>query len=236
MSGLVGGGMLQGMQQSGQAQPSSNSSSFAGLLATLATPRAEPANSAPLWSNGDLGEDVATLSYEQALRTHARYRPADREKWAAADAGGLQHDGADTEKARAAKAGDGRAAKASGDAGAGHDGELRRSSVTVRLSKDELEQLRQRAAEAGLTISAYLRSCTFEAEALRAQVKEALAELRKAGAEGTAGTGNRGPREQGNEEEKRGRYFGWVARFVALRRRENHAARAESVGLQHQAL
>jgi hypothetical protein len=28
-------------------------------------------------------------------------------------------------------------------------------------------------------VSAYLRSCTFEAEALRAQVKETLAELRK---------------------------------------------------------
>jgi len=36
----------------------------------------------------------------------------------------------------------------------------------------------QAGREAGLTVSAYLRSCTFEAEALRAQVKEALAELR----------------------------------------------------------
>jgi hypothetical protein len=54
----------------------------------------------------------------------------------------------------------------------------KRASVTIRLSEPEYEQLHQRAAEAGLTISAYLRSCTFEAEALRAQVKEALADLR----------------------------------------------------------
>ena len=46
------------------------------------------------------------------------------------------------------------------------------------MSEVESAQLRQRAAEAGLTISAYLRSCTFEAESLRAQVKETLAQLR----------------------------------------------------------
>jgi len=53
-------------------------------------------------------------------------------------------------------------------------------SITLRVSPDEAGQLRLRAREAGLTVSAYLRSCTFEAEALRAQVKEALAELRQA--------------------------------------------------------
>ena len=31
----------------------------------------------------DLGEDVATLSYERALRAHARYKPADRGDWPA---------------------------------------------------------------------------------------------------------------------------------------------------------
>jgi hypothetical protein len=48
------------------------------------------------------------------------------------------------------------------------------------MSTAECAQLRQCAAEAGLTVSAYLRSCTFEVEALRAQVKDALAELRSA--------------------------------------------------------
>jgi hypothetical protein len=56
-------------------------------------------------------------------------------------------------------------------------------SVTVRLSEAENVQLRQRAAEAGLTVSAYLRSCVLEAETLRAQVKEALAQLREASEE-----------------------------------------------------
>jgi len=48
----------------------------------------------------------------------------------------------------------------------------------VRLSQDEDDRLRQRAAEAGMTVSAYLRSCAFEVETLRAQVKQTLAEMR----------------------------------------------------------
>ena len=52
------------------------------------------------------------------------------------------------------------------------------SSVTVRLTTSEAEQLRARAAEAGLTVSAYLRSCAFEVESLRAEVKSTLAQLR----------------------------------------------------------
>ena len=54
----------------------------------------------------------------------------------------------------------------------------KQASITIRLSQEECAQLKHRAAEAGLTVSAYMRSCTFEAEALRAQVKEALAQLR----------------------------------------------------------
>jgi hypothetical protein len=48
------------------------------------------------------------------------------------------------------------------------------------MSEAEYTQLQERAAEAGITVSAYLRSCTFEAESLRAQVKETLALLRPA--------------------------------------------------------
>jgi hypothetical protein len=57
---------------------------------------------------------------------------------------------------------------------------LKSTSVTVRLSESECAQLRARAAETGLTVSAYLRSCTFEVESLRAQVKDALAQMRPA--------------------------------------------------------
>lgn len=57
---------------------------------------------------------------------------------------------------------------------------LKSASITIRLSEAECTQLRLRAAEAGLTVSAYLRSCTFEAESLRALVKETMAQLRSA--------------------------------------------------------
>jgi hypothetical protein len=46
------------------------------------------------------------------------------------------------------------------------------------MSKEECAQLHRRAAEAGLTVSAYLRSCTFEAETLRAMVKDTMAQLK----------------------------------------------------------
>ena len=58
--------------------------------------------------------------------------------------------------------------------------DLKCASITIRLSEAECAQLRQRAAEAGLTISAYLRSCTFEAESLRALVRDTMAQLRTA--------------------------------------------------------
>jgi hypothetical protein len=58
--------------------------------------------------------------------------------------------------------------------------DLKNSSITIRMSKAECAQLHSRAAEAGLTVSAYLRSCTFEAESLRAMVKDAMAQLRSA--------------------------------------------------------
>jgi hypothetical protein len=53
------------------------------------------------------------------------------------------------------------------------------ASVTVRLTQPESDRLRARAAEAGLTVSSYLRSCAFEVETLRAQVKDTVAQLRQ---------------------------------------------------------
>ena len=50
--------------------------------------------------------------------------------------------------------------------------------ITLRMSAAECEQLRDRAAEAGLSVSAYLRSCAFEVESLRLQVKDTVAKLR----------------------------------------------------------
>uniref|UniRef100_E6PYQ1 Uncharacterized protein n=1 Tax=mine drainage metagenome TaxID=410659 RepID=E6PYQ1_9ZZZZ len=52
------------------------------------------------------------------------------------------------------------------------------STISVRLRDAEAERLRRRAEESEMSISAYLRSCVLEADQLRAQVKQALAELR----------------------------------------------------------
>lgn len=58
--------------------------------------------------------------------------------------------------------------------------ETKAVSVTLRMNRQEASQVRQRAADAGLTVSAYIRSCVCEAEVLRAQVKSALQEMRQA--------------------------------------------------------
>jgi hypothetical protein len=54
----------------------------------------------------------------------------------------------------------------------------RRSVVSVRLTDLEFARLRDRASESGISVSAYMRSCVLDAEILRAQVKQALAEMR----------------------------------------------------------
>jgi hypothetical protein len=54
----------------------------------------------------------------------------------------------------------------------------RRAVVSVRLTEVEIAQLRDRAGESGISVSAYMRSCVLDAEILRAQVKQALAEMR----------------------------------------------------------
>ena len=91
------------------------------------------------------------------------------------------------------------------------DRDLRSASVTIRLSKAESAKLHQRAGESGLTVSAYLRACALEAETLRAQVKQALAEL-KAGNEGTR---ERGSRKTGVAERK-SRIAAGTAQFFVL--------------------
>lgn len=58
----------------------------------------------------------------------------------------------------------------------------RRTVVSLRLSDDELEQLRLRADESGINVSAYVRSCVMEAENLRSQVRHVMAEVRALGA------------------------------------------------------
>jgi hypothetical protein len=180
--------MLQAMQQPATASPSPGSPSFAGLLAALASPaqkREQP------WNDEDLADDVATLSYEHAVRTHTRHRApefSDRSLTQPGNTGNLRIFEAlpdDQESAVSIPTRQSAAPlraqvepEASHENSAAHDRNLKSASITIRLSKTECDQLRKRAAEAGLTISAYLRSCTFEAESLRAMVKDTLAQLR----------------------------------------------------------
>jgi predicted DNA binding CopG/RHH family protein len=217
IAGSLSTGMLQAMQQTAPAQPSPMSSSFAGLLASLTAQRSDRGGDRTQWNDADLGDDFATISYESALRAHARYRVDERERLRKPASPAKQ-----TVEAAPAQPN-----QPTQQFPAAHD--LRTASVTIRLSKAECELMHQRAAEAGLTVSAYLRSCVLEADALRAQVKQALAEMRKTGNEGTREQGNKtagseGAREQRNEGPRRTNLFGWVARLL-LRWRSSQAVR-----------
>jgi len=128
---------------------------FASFLASLAggTQIATDA-----WDDSTLAEDVATISYEQALRSHRRV-PATEML--------TVFEVSDRAESSAAKPTAPRSPK-----------HRKNASITIRLTKEEEAQLHERAATAQLSVSAYLRSCIFEAESLRAQVKEALSQIR----------------------------------------------------------
>jgi hypothetical protein len=53
----------------------------------------------------------------------------------------------------------------------------RQVSMSLRVTASEQALIKARAAEAGLSVSAYLRQCTLEVEKLRAQVHHTLARL-----------------------------------------------------------
>jgi hypothetical protein len=175
--------ILQDMQQESRSAPTPAAASFAGLLAALAAPRSAAEGSASVWNLDALEDDIATLSYERALRAHARYRPSDAADNSFCESSGSTGGSAippppQTHAEVAPEAALSRSTAL--------ERNLKSTSITIRMSRVECEQLRKRAADAGLTVSAYLRSCTFEAESLRAQVKEALARLRTSESVATA--------------------------------------------------
>jgi hypothetical protein len=191
--------MLQAMEQPAAAHaPSPNSPSFAGLLAALAAPAAKRPSA---WNDDQLAGDVATLSYESALRTHARYHSASPTDQSLTGPFSPEVDpetihapdrfptGTPIARQEITSAGPAASSPPTSRPRANTPPEtthfplgrdLKCASITIRLSEAECAQLRQRAAEAGLTVSAYLRSCTFEAESLRALVRETMAQLRAA--------------------------------------------------------
>lgn len=172
-------------------------------MAALAKPALDNSLREPEWNEADLNMDVVTLSYDRTLRAHACYKPAYPVDLPAPQSEQAQQCG--SQEATALVEGPAEkniTAKASARCDADLYGNMRTASVTIRMSKAECERLHRRATEAGVTVSAYVRSCTFEADALRAQVKAALAELRNAG--------TKGANEQGNKEINLARVFAHV--------------------------
>jgi predicted DNA binding CopG/RHH family protein len=213
--------MLHPMQHTATQTPTPASPSFAGLLAALTAPAPRTA-----WNNDDFADDVATLSYEHALRAHSRYKAPDAGEWEMKqkiDSGPelpnvSQHDNtaAQTSEASPSLAAGAGARNAADCGSAAFERNKKCASITIRLSKEECEQLRRRAGQAGLTVSAYLRSCTFEAETLRAQVKDVLAELRTA-----ASTEKESPKVEFHRS-----WLDWLTRLVPRWQLGQRVARA----------
>jgi hypothetical protein len=211
--------MLVSMPQAAPQTREPAMESFAGLLASMALPASDPE---PSWSDDGLVDDVATISYERALRSAARNQwPAAAQDPRAPDQSVQSQNSAEAASDSVNPAAPDVAADSSSVAPAvehctpapNHTPRLKCSSVTIRMSEDECGQLRARAAESGLTVSAYLRSCVFEAEALRAMVKDALAQLRPQLAESV-------PLEKTAHSR-----FGWLRRFWRHARARNRAVR-----------
>ena len=227
--------MLLSMQQSASPAPSSNSPSFAGLLAALAAPGQQRD---PAWSDDGLADDYATLSYERALRTHARHRsPEDSASTSDSlakplDAGPIRNRKAFSAPPDASPATRPPASPTAdipqengANPLAAPDRNLKSASITIRLSEAESSQLRKRAAEAGLTVSAYLRSCTFEAESLRTLVKDTLAQLRSESSKAGVGTASRTAANDAPRPIQRS-WPQWWARFWPRAHAVQGAARA----------
>lgn len=148
------------MSAPAQSAPAKNTGSFASLLASF-TGAAEKENDE--WDLSGLADDVATISYEEALRS---CRPARLSNFT-------------TEEAPRNSSSAGAVARTSNRA-IPREKKRKTASITLRLTEDEQAQLQERSSAAKLSVSAYIRSCIFEAESLRAQVKEALAQMQPA--------------------------------------------------------
>jgi hypothetical protein len=57
----------------------------------------------------------------------------------------------------------------------------RQKAISIRLAPEERELIQARAAEAGTTVSAYIRQCVLEVEQLRGQVRRAVSAMNNGG-------------------------------------------------------
>jgi hypothetical protein len=157
------------MPEPAQPAPSKIPGSFANLLASVAARLQDDG-----WDDSALADDISTITYEQALRAARRDRippPATRQLL-------------DTDPDKPASL------PISPCKDPCHTGpkKSKSASVTIRLTTEEHAQLQERASAAHLSVSAYLRSCIFEAESLRSQVKQALAQMQSASPQATSRT------------------------------------------------
>ena len=132
-----------------------SASSFASLLESFTCP-AQKTNETD--DESTLLDDISTISYEQALRSHRRVpliAPLRETESNLAPASAILQ----ARSLAPAK-------------------RCKTASITIRVTEEEEARLRQRAAAAELSVSAYLRSCIFEAESLRTQVREALSQMK----------------------------------------------------------
>jgi hypothetical protein len=168
--------MLPLMQTSTAFAPSPNpgpqSDNFAAFLARLAElpdwdsdPAVEPSSTYPSPELAEAGEeDLASLSYENALRTptHKANRPGKPQlpKPATKTALAIQPSPKALEIPKPFEI-----------------AEPRQARTTIRFTAGENKLLRKRASENNIAVSAYVRSCVLEVESLRAHVKQLMTEL-----------------------------------------------------------
>lgn len=146
------------MSDSKAVPPPKDASSFANFLASFTS---SPQGASQSRDDPMLPDDIATISYEQALRSHRRV-----------DTTGYESTSSPVQDASDY------ASPTSAPLPTPAGKKRKTASITIRLTDAEQAQLHERAAAAQLSISAYLRSCIFEAESLRTQVKDALSQIR----------------------------------------------------------
>ena len=91
---------------------------------------------------------------------------------------------------------------------------VKQAAISVRFAPEERALIRTRAAEAGVSASAYVRQCALEVEQLRAQVRETIAAMERGGAVPVQGS-----------VAKPG-FFAWIARRLFPRSTPSLALRA----------
>ena len=87
----------------------------------------------------------------------------------------------------------------------------RQVSISLRVAASEQALIKARAAEAGLSVSAYLRQCALEVEKLRAQVHHTLALLEQQRSEQSAIRSLSGPPP---ETAASGGFLAWLGRRI----------------------